>query len=122
MQQVAANSNQENLELAFSTAEKELGVTRLIDPEGKFRLLYNVQYYVWCVLVQLHSYCTKTESWYCLCCQLFTVLIIVVYEDTVLLVVLQLVNCCPRTYFLFYTLCTGGCDKSSVHHPVRMKV
>ena len=60
--------------------------------------------------------------WFCLCCQLFTVLIIVVYEDTVLLVVLQLVNCCPRTYFLFYTLCTGGCDKSSVHHPVRMKV
>lgn len=34
MRQVASNTAQENLELAFSTAERELGVTRLLDPEG----------------------------------------------------------------------------------------
>ena len=28
-------SNKENLEIAFNFAEKELGITRLIDPEGK---------------------------------------------------------------------------------------
>ncbi|XP_067936924.1 dystonin-like [Watersipora subatra] len=33
MRQVASNTSQENLELAFATAEKELGVTRLLDPE-----------------------------------------------------------------------------------------
>lgn len=35
MRQVASNSPQENLELAFATAEQQLGVTRLLDPEGK---------------------------------------------------------------------------------------
>jgi len=28
------STNRQNLELAFSTAEQELGVTRLLDPEG----------------------------------------------------------------------------------------
>ena len=34
MRQVASNTPQENLELAFSTAEQHLNVTRLLDPEG----------------------------------------------------------------------------------------
>ncbi|CAM9567166.1 unnamed protein product [Lampetra fluviatilis] len=33
LKQVHGRSNQENLEFAFSTAERELGVTRLLDPE-----------------------------------------------------------------------------------------
>lgn len=35
MSQVYRQSNQENLEQAFSVAEAELGVTRLLDPEGE---------------------------------------------------------------------------------------
>lgn len=35
MAQVYRQSNQENLEQAFSVAERELGVTRLLDPEGE---------------------------------------------------------------------------------------
>lgn len=34
---VYRQSNQENLEQAFSVAERELGVTRLLDPEGEGR-------------------------------------------------------------------------------------
>lgn len=34
---VYRQSNQENLEQAFSVAERELGVTRLLDPEGERR-------------------------------------------------------------------------------------
>lgn len=34
MSQVYRQSSQENLEQAFSMAERELGVTRLLDPEG----------------------------------------------------------------------------------------
>lgn len=32
---VYRQSNQENLEQAFTVAERELGVTRLLDPEGE---------------------------------------------------------------------------------------
>jgi len=35
MSQVYRQTNQENLEQAFSVAERELGVTRLLDPEGE---------------------------------------------------------------------------------------
>lgn len=35
MAQVYRQSNQENLEQAFGVAERELGVTRLLDPEGE---------------------------------------------------------------------------------------
>lgn len=35
MAQVYRQSNQENLEQAFGMAERELGVTRLLDPEGE---------------------------------------------------------------------------------------
>lgn len=39
MAQVYRQSNQENLEQAFGVAERELGVTRLLDPEGESSLL-----------------------------------------------------------------------------------
>lgn len=35
MSKVYRQTNLENLEQAFSMAERELGVTRLLDPEGK---------------------------------------------------------------------------------------
>lgn len=35
MDKVRTNDNRTNLENAFTLAEKELGVTRLLDPEGK---------------------------------------------------------------------------------------
>lgn len=35
MSKVYRQTNQENLEQAFSVAERDLGVTRLLDPEGK---------------------------------------------------------------------------------------
>lgn len=35
MSKVYRQTNLENLEQAFSVAERELGVTRLLDPEGK---------------------------------------------------------------------------------------
>lgn len=35
MNKVYRQTNLENLEQAFSVAERELGVTRLLDPEGK---------------------------------------------------------------------------------------
>lgn len=35
MGKVYQQTNLENLEQAFSVAEKDLGVTRLLDPEGK---------------------------------------------------------------------------------------
>lgn len=37
MSKVYRQTNLENLEQAFSVAERELGVTRLLDPEGKLR-------------------------------------------------------------------------------------
>lgn len=40
MSKVYRQSNQENLEQAFSVAERDLGVTRLLDPEGE-RTLYS---------------------------------------------------------------------------------
>lgn len=40
MNQVYRQSNQENLEQAFSVAERELGVTKLLDPEGERRNLF----------------------------------------------------------------------------------
>lgn len=38
------SNNRENLETAFLTAEKHLGIPRLLDPEGKtkYKLLYIV--------------------------------------------------------------------------------
>lgn len=38
MSKVYRQTNLENLEQAFSVAERELGVTRLLDPEGKLDL------------------------------------------------------------------------------------
>lgn len=35
MGKVYRQTNQENLEQAFGVAERDLGVTRLLDPEGK---------------------------------------------------------------------------------------
>ena len=35
MSKVYRQTNVENLEQAFNVAEKDLGVTRLLDPEGK---------------------------------------------------------------------------------------
>ena len=35
MNKVYRQSNQENLEQAFTVAERDLGVTRLLDPEGE---------------------------------------------------------------------------------------
>lgn len=37
---VCRQSNQENLEQAFTVAERDLGVTRLLDPEGESRRDY----------------------------------------------------------------------------------
>lgn len=41
---VFRQSNQENLEKAFSVAERELGVTRLLDPEGERRHTFSIAY------------------------------------------------------------------------------
>lgn len=38
MSKVYRQTNQQNLEQAFSVAERELGVTRLLDPEGETAL------------------------------------------------------------------------------------
>lgn len=38
MEVVRRRSNRENLEDAFALAENELGIPRLLDPEGDFRL------------------------------------------------------------------------------------
>lgn len=38
MSKVLRQSNLENLDQAFSVAERDLGVTRLLDPEGMFSL------------------------------------------------------------------------------------
>ena len=59
MRQVASNTSQENLELAFATAEKELGVTRLLDPEGeetKCLFSLKVNWLIICVAAQLFSF------------------------------------------------------------------
>lgn len=37
MSKVYRQTNLENLEQAFSVAEQELGVTRLLDPEGEYK-------------------------------------------------------------------------------------
>lgn len=37
MNKVYRQTNLENLEQAFSIAERDMGVTRLLDPEGKHR-------------------------------------------------------------------------------------
>lgn len=40
MQVVRRRSNRENLEDAFTLAENELGIPRLLDPEGAFDLIH----------------------------------------------------------------------------------
>ena len=37
---VRTQSNKQNLEMAFSIAEKDLNITRLLDPEGTFQQNY----------------------------------------------------------------------------------
>lgn len=39
MKVVASHTPQENLEMAFTIAENQLGVTRLLDPEGTIDLI-----------------------------------------------------------------------------------
>lgn len=54
MSQVYRQSNQENLEQAFSVAERELGVTRLLDPEGERRHTGLLDIFI-ITLLQLHT-------------------------------------------------------------------
>lgn len=52
---VYRQSNQENLEHAFTVAERELGVTRLLDPEGERRhktILLGGPWNMWIVYIQ----------------------------------------------------------------------
>lgn len=44
MNKVYRQTNLENLEQAFSIAERDLGVTRLLDPEGKGNLFMFINY------------------------------------------------------------------------------
>lgn len=58
MAQVYRQSNQENLEQAFGVAERELGVTRLLDPEGESSLVLTAPLPDWLLssfLIPLHS-------------------------------------------------------------------
>lgn len=43
MGKVYRQTNLENLEQAFGVAERDLGVTRLLDPEGKTGLLHLIR-------------------------------------------------------------------------------
>lgn len=59
MGKVYHQTNLENLEQAFDVAERDLGVTRLLDPEGKTNLSHldsgciNLAqyYYFWCLIL-----------------------------------------------------------------------
>lgn len=49
MEKVKGRSNRENLEEAFTIAETELGIPRLLDPEGTLPKLYCITFWTVCI-------------------------------------------------------------------------
>lgn len=57
MELVKRRSNRENLEEAFTVAENELGIPRLLDPEGVFCPIHHEMHYIFHYKNILSNFC-----------------------------------------------------------------